>query len=35
MEAALEADDPQACTQIEWETEPLATLRAVIAEATG
>lgn len=35
MEAALEADDPQACTQMEWEAEPLATLRAVIAEATG
>jgi hypothetical protein len=33
MEAALEADDPQAPTQIEWEAEPLATLRATIAEA--
>jgi hypothetical protein len=35
IEAALEADDPQARTQIEWEAEPLATLRQVIAEATG
>src|SRR5438552_9645036 len=25
MESALEADDPQACTQMEWEAEPLAT----------
>src|SRR5207249_525543 len=33
MEAALEADDPQARTQIEWEAEPLATLRAAIREA--
>ena len=35
MEASLEAEDPQARTQIEWEAEPLATLRAVIAEAEG
>jgi hypothetical protein len=33
MEAALEAHDPQARTQIEWEAEPLATLRAAIREA--
>ena len=33
MEAALEADDPQACTQMEWEAEPLVTLRAAIKEA--
>jgi hypothetical protein len=33
MEAALEADDPQASTQMEWEAEPLATLRAAIAAA--
>jgi hypothetical protein len=33
MEAALEAEDPQARTQIEWEAEPLATLRAAIREA--
>lgn len=35
MEAALEADDPQARTQIEWEAEPLDTLRKAIAEAEG
>jgi hypothetical protein len=35
LEASLEAEDPQARTQIEWEAEPLATLRAVIAEAEG
>lgn len=35
MEAQLEADDPQARTQVEWEAEPLVTLRAVIAEAEG
>ena len=33
LELILEVDDPQACTQIEWEAEPMATLRAVIAEA--
>jgi hypothetical protein len=33
MEAALKGDDPQACTQIEWESEPLATLRDAIREA--
>jgi hypothetical protein len=33
MEAAMEADDPQACTQMEWEAEPLSTLRSAIAEA--
>jgi hypothetical protein len=33
MEAGLTADDPLAFTQIEWEAEPLSTLRAVIAEA--
>jgi hypothetical protein len=33
FELILEVDDPAACTQIEWEAEPLATLRAVIAEA--
>lgn len=32
MEAALEAQDPQARTQIEWEAEPLRTLRQAIAE---
>ena len=34
MEQALEAEDPQARTQIEWEAEPLATLRAAIELAT-
>ena len=33
LEAELTAADPLAFTQIEWEAEPLATLRAVIAEA--
>jgi hypothetical protein len=33
MEAALESDDPQARTHIEWESEPLATVRAAIREA--
>ncbi|WP_020474194.1 hypothetical protein [Zavarzinella formosa] len=33
MELMLEMDDPQAFTQIEWEAEPLASLRQVIAEA--
>jgi hypothetical protein len=33
MEADMEADDPQGSTQMEWEAEPLTTLRAVIAEA--
>ena len=33
LELILEVDDPAACTQIEWEAEPMATLRAVIAEA--
>jgi hypothetical protein len=35
LESALEAEDPQACTQMEWEAEPLATMRAAIAEAEG
>lgn len=35
MEEALEAGDAQARTQMEWEGEPMATLRAAIAEATG
>jgi hypothetical protein len=35
LEAALAADDPQAPTQMEWEAEPLATLRSVVAEAEG
>jgi hypothetical protein len=33
FELILEVDDPAACTQIEWEAEPLAMLRAAIAEA--
>ena len=33
LELILEVDDPAAYTQIEWEAEPMATLRAVIAEA--
>jgi hypothetical protein len=33
MQTELEADDPQAATQMEWEAEPLATLREAIAEA--
>jgi hypothetical protein len=33
LELILEVDDPAACTQTEWEAEPLATLRAIIAEA--
>lgn len=33
MEAALEADDPQARILMEREAQPLATLREVIAEA--
>jgi hypothetical protein len=33
LELILEVNDPAACTQMEWEAEPLATLRAVIAEA--
>jgi hypothetical protein len=33
MEAELEADDPQARSQMEWEAEPLAMLREAIAEA--
>ena len=33
METAMEAEDAQARTQMEWEAEPMATLRAAIAEA--
>jgi hypothetical protein len=33
FELILEVDDPATCTQIEWEAEPLAMLRAAIAEA--
>jgi hypothetical protein len=33
LELILEVEDPRAFTQIEWEAEPMATLRAVIAEA--
>jgi hypothetical protein len=33
MEASLENDDPLAPNQIEWEAEPLSTLRAAITEA--
>lgn len=33
LELMLEMDDPQACTQIEWEVEPLTMLRVAIAEA--
>lgn len=33
MEAELTKDDPQACTQMEWETEPLVALREAIAKA--
>ena len=35
MEAELEADNPTACTQMEWEAEPLATIRAVLAREGG
>lgn len=35
LEDAMEAEDPQARTQIGWEGEPMATLRTVIAEAEG
>jgi hypothetical protein len=31
LEAVLENDDPQARTQMEWEQEPLPTIRAAIA----
>lgn len=30
LEASLEADDPQACTQIEWEMPVLAKARALL-----
>lgn len=33
MEKAMGADDAQASTRIEWEAEPMRTLRAAIAEA--
>ncbi len=33
LELILEVDDPAVCTQVEWEAEPMARLRAVIAEA--
>lgn len=33
LESQLEAEDPQACTQMEWEAEPLASLREAIALA--
>jgi hypothetical protein len=33
LENVLENDDPQACTQMEWEQEPLPTIRAAIANA--
>ena len=33
LELILEMDDPQACTQMEWEAEPLSDLRAAIIEA--
>ena len=33
FEARMEADDPRARTQIEWAAEPMASLRAAIAEA--
>ncbi len=35
MEAELETEDPQARIQIEWDAEPMRTLREVIAEAEG
>lgn len=35
LEAQLEAEDPQACTQMEWETEPLPTIRAALGVAEG
>lgn len=33
LELILEVDDPASLTQSDWEAEPLATLRAAIAEA--
>jgi hypothetical protein len=33
METALDTDNPQARSQMEWEAQPLAALREVIAEA--
>lgn len=35
FELILEMDDPQALTQMEWEAEPLSSLRTAIAEAEG
>ena len=33
LEQALEAEDPAASTQVEWEQEPLPMLRTAIAKA--
>ena len=35
LEDQMEEDDPAACTQMEWEAEPLASLRAAIEEETN
>lgn len=32
MQNALERDDPEACTQMEWDQEPLDTMRRIIAQ---
>jgi hypothetical protein len=33
IEDMMEAEDPKACTQTEWQGEPMRTLRKAIAEA--
>jgi hypothetical protein len=35
LEASLEADDPQACTQMEWEMPVLANARALLKRLVG
>src|SRR5262245_35770995 len=35
LEAAAEAEHPRADTRTQWQTEPMAILRAAIAEAEG
>ena len=32
-ETAMEEEDPQACTQMEWHAEPLRSLRRIICAA--